>query len=417
MTLPVPGGILAQLAPASGGMDPRMLMAMAAMGKGAPDATPGAAIAPAAVQAPTVAANAAPPPIAGLDSAAPVAALPGPGLADAAAGLPQGAIQPQRRGVLGSIGDTLHDPNFKAEALRFAAGVMAPGHGGLGNGILAATQFADQRRAQAEDARRFDAELGLKTRGMANDEHQTDLTGQHYERSDSNQRYGINADASTARRGQDVSERGNIRDNGTRVATNHEDNQTSRANVRDSVNASIYNNNNDNATARDVATGRNETDVQVAGITSGAKGQMKADDAQAQVQGMLPAMVKGFPGDKDGGLAAWDAMGGDTQARLVDAFRTGYGNGDGNAMERAQKAVAGVLGDGASYTDDNSWIPGVGSPEFTPGAAKDPNHYAHLAGGGGNQGTGEKQVVRTGTDKATGKKVVQYSDGSISYAD
>lgn len=402
MTLPVPGGILAQLAPAGAtGLDPTALATMMAMAKNAnqPPA-PGSAPPPPTVTPPTTATNAAPPPVDMGAGAQPLDHIDAPPLQ--ADNLPT-----VHRGILGSIGDTLHDPNFRAEALRFAMGAMSPGGGGFGGGlsrgILAATQFADQRKADAEKTREFDAEQALKGRGL-------DLQGQEINNNfalgregHAVQEYGINTDAATTRRGQDVSERSNIRDNSTHLTMNREDNQTSRANTHEQVGASILNNNNDNATARDVAAGRNATDIGVATINAGTKGQLDPKDAMHGLGMVLPGLL----GTNDAaGVAKALQSSPDLQAQLVDAYTKGYGTGGPGAMERATAAVKSVLGNGASYTSDNHpFIPFMGQPEITPGS-----HDAPAQGGG-------KQIVRTGTDKATGKKVVQYSDGTISYAD
>lgn len=397
MSLPVPGGILAQLAPATGAMDPRMLMALAAMKGGAPDATPGAAIAPAAIDPATVAANASPAPVSvAAPPPAPLDHMAGPTMADVAAGLPQGDI-PQHRGILGRIGDTLHDPTFRAQALRFGMGAF---QGGVGGGLKAATDFTEQRRAAAEDARRFDAGQQLKERGLANDERNTDITGTHYDRSDANQRTGILSQYQLGHEGHQVDERNSIRSNTTSRVNNHEDNATSRANTGDTVRASILNNNTDNATTRDVASGRNTTDVTVATINSGQKGRLKPDDAMAGVGGVVAGLV-GKPDDPDGVANALRGSP-DLQAQLVDAYTTAWGDGEGNAAERAQKAVSAILGEGPSISNHQDGYFGTfgGHPGINRG-----------------QQAKEKQVVRTGTDKATGKKVVQYSDGSISYAD
>jgi hypothetical protein len=394
MTLPVPGGILAQLAPVAGQMDPKQLGAIMAManaqgGQNAPQ-NPGAAIAPPAVQPPTVASNVnlAVPPADHID---------GPSMADVAAGLPQADI-PQHHGILGSIGDKLHDPNFRAEALRFAMGAFK---GGAAGGLEAATTFADQRRAQAEDQRRFDAETGLKGRGLDIQQQGTNQEGEHYQRSDANSRAGILSNYQLGREGHQVEERNSIRSNTTSRLNNHEDALTSRANTGDTVRASILNNNTDNATARDVATGRNATDLGVATITSGAKKQLDPKDAMSMVGRYLPGALG--TDDVEGVVKALQAAP-DLQAQLADAATRAYGNGDGNAEERVQQAIKATLGHGASYTDDNSYLPFHGSPEITRGQPA-------------AQGNGGKQIVRTGTDKATGKKVVQYSDGTISYAD
>lgn len=380
--LPVPGGILAQLA------DPNM-QAMLAM-KAASAAGPAAAPPPAAVQTPTLATNQAP------VMPAPQAAehLQGPDMATLANSLPSEA-EPRRRGILSGIGDTLHDPTFRAQALRFAMGAF---NGGPGGGLKAATDFTEARRAEAEDARRFDAETALKGRGLDLTGRGQDLDYQSQHEGHGVQKYGIDRGADTSLHGQAVDERNNIRSNYTARSNNHEDNTTSRANTHESVTASVLNNNTDNATARDVAAGNQQTDRDVAGIAAGAKNRLDPKDAMHGLGQVLPGVL----GTNDAeGVAKALAAAPDLQAQLIDAYTTAYGDGTGNALDRATQAVRGVLGKGASYTDDNSWLPMHGDPEIKVGEK-------------GNTG---KTVVRTGTDKATGRKVNQYSDGSISYAD
>lgn len=411
MTLPVPGGILAQLAPAAGGLDPKSLGTIMALANNAGQPqNPGAAIAPAAIKPPTVAANALAAPAPDVASMAPVTHLDDPGTPD----MPTEFSAPQHKGILGHLGDTLHDPGFRADALRFAIGAMSPGAGGFGNGLAhglaAASSYHDQRRQEAAKSAEFQQEMALKGRLAANEEQGTRQTGDHYVRADANEagdirQRGILGAAGIREQhyGHQVEERGNIRSNQTSRLNNTEDNTTSRANTRDQVSASIQNNNADNSTARDVAAGRNETDVKVAGITSGAKRALDPKDALSMVGRYLPGALGTT--DVEGVVSALQAAP-ELQAQLADAATTAYGDGSGNAEERVQKAIKGVLGDGASYTDDNSYIPFHGSPEITRGKP---------SAGGAGQGDDADPVVKTGTDKATGKPVVMRKSGKIEY--
>jgi hypothetical protein len=411
-TLPIPGGILGSISPAYGAvtgqglggllpyMSPlAMLMGAGGHGGGGGDAAvaPGTApAAPSAPAAPTLATNAqpapamVPPPMPkpNLTGQAPVdigdhplTPQGGGDLASMAAGLPHADLK--RHGV-GGILDAIKNPEFSAEALRFAAGAFK---GGIGNGILAATDFADKRRAEHEDARRYDSDHALRERGAANDERQTDITGRHYDRSDANQRYNIDVDSSTTRRGQDVSERGNIRDNSVRLTTNREDNATSRANTRDSVGASITNNTADNTTATNIAAGNQQTDRDVANINAGAKNRLDPKDAMHGLGTMLPGMLN--TQDAEGVAKALQAAP-DLQAQLIDAYTNAWGDGSGNAADRARQAIAGVLGNGASYTDDNSWLPFHGSPAISRGQPSggqgggDAHHYADMSANPGS---------------------------------
>lgn len=393
--LPVPGGILAQLAPAAGQMDPKGLAAIMAManqqGQQQP-AGPGAAIAPPSVQAPTVALN-----------AQPVDHIDGPSMGDVAADLPQADLTaPQHKGILGRMGDTLHDPMFRAQALRFAMGAF---NGGAGGGLKAATDFTEGRRAAAEDARRFDAQQALRERATSNEERNTDGTLKHLDRSDAtnegerqDRRYlGILGNATT-RRGQDVTERDSIRGNSTSRANNLTSNETERRGQN--IGAETTRRGQDIGLT--ASQGDNAATVAAARVREGQ--QVKPEDALNGIMPYVPGLIKGFPSDPKAQAEAWADIPSGTQAALAKAYLDA--NGD---PEKFMNSAQSIVGDGASY-DDGSGLFNLkdGYKEGAHGGV------GHAPAG---QSGGNKQIVKTGTDRNTGRKVVQYSDGTIAYAD
>lgn len=399
-TLPIPGGILGTMSPAYGAatgqglggmmpmLSPALMAAMALKGKGG-GAAPGEAIgAVEAPQAPTLATNAQPAPAPAMEQPnlgnSPLGAEGGPGLSGVMDTANAG-VQAKPRGILGTIGDGLKDPSIKAALMRAAGATF---DGGIGKGILAGAGYYDQRRQEAEQQANADRDYSLKQRGVDQEDRRISNQDRQFYTGDTTQRYGIDTNAGVAVRGQNVDERNNIRSNGTARANNHEDNVTSRANNIDSNNTAITTNREDNATARDVATGRDATDVQVATIGAGGRNRLAPDKALDGLYGILPGML----GTTDAaGVDKALQSSPDLQAQLVDAYTTAWGDGTGDAMQRAQKAVAGVLGDGASYTDDNSpYIPFHGSPEITRGKPR------ASGGGGGNQSTAAPAAPKKG---------------------
>jgi hypothetical protein len=112
-----------------------------------------------------------------------------------------------RNGFLQHIGDFLHSNEGRAEAMRFAAGAFS---GGMGGGLKAATDFADQRHHEQIAGASAAADRALREREL-NDTRdyrtgeldltrgQNDATRQHYERGDANDQYRTNSENWRAR--------------------------------------------------------------------------------------------------------------------------------------------------------------------------------------------------------------------------
>lgn len=127
-----------------------------------------------------------------------------PGLPDGMDGikasLAANAAKP--RGFLDHIGDFLHSDEGRAEAMRFATGAFK---GGMGGGLEAATNFADQRRKEAAAEAGDEADRAMKTQEMGdnrawhlgqldNEAQQNANTAEHYRRGDMNDSRRIEAD-------------------------------------------------------------------------------------------------------------------------------------------------------------------------------------------------------------------------------
>jgi hypothetical protein len=377
-TLPIPGGILALLQ--GGQISPAMLATAALRGGDGPQA-PGAAIsAVRPPEAPTLATNAQAQP-------APVQAPPidagQPDMAEAIGNSgPMPAEQPRHRGIFGSLGDTLHDPQFRAEALRFAAGAMSPGGGGFGGGlsrgILAATNFADERGKQKLAEQHYGREQDREDRRATQDDQRISNQDRQFDQSDRTNRYGVDTNAGVAKRGQDVTERASIRGNQTDRRGQDISASTSRYSADSSANASRYSADKGYAASQ----GDNAATVAAATIAAGGKGRLAPDKAVDGLLQVLPGML----GTNDAaGVDKALQSSPDLQARLVDAYTQAWGDGSGNAMERAAQAVKGVLGDGASYTNDNNgWYLPFGKREIKTGQpAPEPQSYgSHSANPG-----------------------------------
>jgi hypothetical protein len=124
--------------------------------------------------------------------------------ADAMAGIKSSlaANATKPRGFLDRIGDFLHSDEGRAEAMRFAAGAFK---GGMGGGLDAATNFADQRHHEAaatatanadrdERGREFDSTDAFRTGQLDLQRDQNRETAEHYRRGDMNDSRRIDAD-------------------------------------------------------------------------------------------------------------------------------------------------------------------------------------------------------------------------------
>jgi hypothetical protein len=156
----------------------------------------------------------------------------------------------KRKGVFDRIGDFVQSDEGRAALMRSAGATL---QGGLGAGIEAGTNFYDQRRAQAEDARRFGIEEALKGRGLDINQQTADQTGQYQQgqlglgmgeleekgrhnragegleqRQQDVTVRGQNVGAKVQMRGQDVDRANNVTSNATSRANNVEDNSTQR---------------------------------------------------------------------------------------------------------------------------------------------------------------------------------------------
>lgn len=183
-----------------------------------------------------------------------------------------------------NISSFLSSPEGRAELMRSGAATMT---GGLGAGVTAATNYADQRRHDAEGARRFDLESALKERGvnidafraatdadlgtgkLALEEGDLEERGRHNRagegleaRSQNVQKYGIDTGAQTQRRGQDVQRYGIDTD----AATSRRGQDVGDRNSQRDYDASIYGSNMGYmaSTARAAGIGSNQPRVSVA---------------------------------------------------------------------------------------------------------------------------------------------------------
>lgn len=150
------------------------------------------------------------------------------------------------------FGDWLHAPGTAGALLRGAAASL--NGESLGGAIQAGAGYMDQQKAAAAHAQQQQFQNGLEILRQQVAQQQADQTGQHYERGDTTdalrlaeanraararegldangqriQLYGIDTNAATAQRGQDVS-----------VLNNNTDNATSQANNIRSTDASRY---------------------------------------------------------------------------------------------------------------------------------------------------------------------------------
>jgi hypothetical protein len=158
----------------------------------------------------------------------------------------------------------------------------------------------------------------------------------------SNERYLGVLGNMTTRRGQDVNERGNVRDNTT---------QRYGVNVRAAtdrygtdVQAGTQRYVSDNSVK--ASAGDNAATVQAATIGAGRTTQVKPEDALNGVMQYVPGLIKGFPSDPKAQAEAWADIPPQTQAALAEAYVKA--NGDPQAFMNSAQSI---VGQGASYDD------------------------------------------------------------------
>jgi hypothetical protein len=376
--LPSVGGILGTMSPMAGMvtgkglgqylpyMSPAFLAGKAALGGGGGDA-------PQAPGAPVAAADAPAPPMGEVPQAPKL-----DGMEQINGALAANAMKPAAKPT-GIISYLKQNPDISAALLRSGAQTLKSG---IGDGILAGAAYVDQRRGERTANERYEREFGLKDRAQSADERRVENQGRQI---GNEYELGAERNALTGRgqtldydatvRGQGVQERGNIRDNSTRlhgidtdaaVTTRGQDvsSSTSLGVAKIGADASKYGADK----GLEASKGDNVATVAAAAVNGTNPGdQSKAREAGMKAVGQL---LPGMLGTNDvEGVARALQRDPTLQAELADTVSAAMASNPNNPMQAAQQAMERVLGKGAGYTDDNSWLPMHGDPEITRGQA------------------------------------------------